>query len=115
MKTHASIGGEILSGSASEILILAETIARAHHEKFDGSGYPQGLKGEEIPLAGRIVALCDVFDALTSTRPYKKAWSIDEAMNLIDSESGKHFDPKLVPLFHECLPEILKVSEQFAD
>lgn len=115
MKTHANIGADILSGSGSEILNLAEIIARTHHEKYDGTGYPNGLKGDQIPIAGRIVAICDVFDALTSSRPYKKAWSLEDTINHINNESGKHFDPCLVSLFHQCLPEILKIKDKFAD
>lgn len=115
MQTHPSIGGEILSGSNSEMLNLAEIIARTHHEKYDGSGYPKGLKGDEIPVVGRIVAICDVFDALTSIRPYKKAWTIDDTVDFIKRESGKHFDPNLVQHFLACLPEILEIREKFAD
>jgi putative two-component system response regulator len=115
MKTHASIGADILAESGSDMLNMAETIARTHHEKYDGTGYPKGLKGEEIPIEGRIIAICDVFDALTSSRPYKKAWTVEEATNFINSESGKHFDPNLVSLFNEFLPEILNIKEQFSD
>lgn len=115
MKSHAIIGADILSESGSDMLNMAETIARTHHEKYDGSGYPKGLKGEEIPIEGRIIAISDVFDALTSSRPYKKAWTVEEATSFINSESGRHFDPKLVSLFNEFLPEILKIKEQFSD
>jgi len=97
MKTHADIGGKILSRGKSKLLQMSELIALTHQEKWDGSGYLRGLKGNEIPLIGRITALCDVFDALTSKRPYKKAWTVEDAMNLIERESGKHFDPELVP------------------
>lgn len=109
MKTHAAIGAELLAGSRSELMQMAETIALTHHEKWDGSGYPRGLKGEEIPLVGRICALCDVFDALTSERPYKKAWSVPEAMAEIERGSGTHFDPRLVELFKQILPEIMEI------
>jgi putative two-component system response regulator len=115
MKSHTTIGGEILSGRNSEMLKLAEIIARTHHEKFDGSGYPKGLKGEEIPVASQIVALCDGFDALTSTRPYKKAWSAEETVNHINNKSGRHFNPKLVPVFNQCLAELLQLGKEFAD
>jgi putative two-component system response regulator len=115
MKTHTTIGGEILAGGTSELLQMAETIALTHQEKWDGSGYPNGLAGEEIPLEGRITALADVFDALTSERPYKKAWSVEKAVNLIEEESGKHFDPELAGLFIKILPEILKVKERFKE
>lgn len=115
MKTHAEIGTEILRGSNSDLLKLAESIALTHQEKWDGSGYPRGLKGEEIPLAGRITAICDVFDALTSVRPYKKAWSVEDAVGLIEQEKGRHFDPNLVPLFKQVLPEILQIKEKYAE
>ena len=115
MKTHTTIGGEILSGGTSELVKMAETIALTHQEKWDGSGYPKGLKGEEIPLEGRITALADVFDALTSERPYKKAWSVEKAVNLIEEESGTHFDPKLVVIFKKVLPEILEIKERFSE
>merc|ERR1711879_603886 len=106
MQTHAQLGAEILADNDSEMVQLARKIALTHHEKWDGSGYPNGLKGEDIPIEGRIAAICDVFDALTSWRPYKKAWTVEEAINLIQENSGSHFDPNLVPLFIKCLPEI---------
>jgi putative two-component system response regulator len=115
MKTHAEIGTEILKGSKSDLLKMAETIALTHQEKWDGSGYPRGLKGKEIPLEGRISAICDVFDALTSVRPYKKAWSVEEAMALLEKEKGKHFDPDLVPLFKQILPEIVAIKEKYSE
>ena len=115
MKTHASIGQKLLEGDDSNLMKMAREIALTHHEKWDGSGYPGGLAGEEIPLAGRIAALADVFDALTSKRPYKNAWSVDDAVDFIDENSGKHFDPKLVAAFHCELPEILKIRERFAE
>ncbi len=96
MRTHPLIGYEILKGSPSKYLQKGGEIALAHHEKYDGTGYPHGIKGDAIPLSARIVALADVFDALTSERPYKKAWSIDAAFEYIQNESGKHFDPYLV-------------------
>lgn len=115
MKTHAQIGADILSGGTSTLMEMAHDIALTHHEKWDGSGYPNGLKGEEIPLVGRISAIADVFDALTSERPYKKAWSTAETLRLIDSESGKHFDPKLVELLHEKLTRILTIKQKYAE
>jgi putative two-component system response regulator len=115
MKTHAQIGADILSGGGSSLMIMAHDIALTHHEKWDGSGYPKGLKGEDIPLVGRISAIADVFDALTSERPYKKAWSVEKALELIDSESGKHFEPKLVELLHKKLPKILSIKEKYAE
>ncbi len=96
MRRHPLIGYEILQGSPSKYLQKGGEIALAHHEKFNGTGYPYGLKGEDIPLSARIVAVADVFDALTSVRPYKEAWSIDKALEYIRNESGKHFDPELV-------------------
>jgi CHASE2 domain-containing sensor protein len=99
MQTHAAIGASMLSGSPSPLVQLGEEIARTHHERWDGSGYPAGLRGEEIPLAGRIVAICDVFDALRSKRPYKDAWTLDEALAEIARLRGTHFDPELTDLF----------------
>ncbi len=106
MKTHTTIGGELLAGSSSKILKLATEIAMTHHEKWDGSGYPKGLKGEAIPLSGRICGVCDVFDALTSKRPYKEAWPVDDAIEEIKKGSGTHFDPKIVECFLSILPKI---------
>jgi putative two-component system response regulator len=99
MKTHAEIGASMLSGSTSPLVQLGEQIARTHHERWDGSGYPNGLRGEEIPIAGRIVAICDVFDALRSRRPYKPAWSLEDAITEISMQRGRHFDPELVDRF----------------
>lgn len=115
MQEHAAIGAEIIGQHDSGLLQIAAMIALCHHEKWDGSGYPRGLKGEEIPLTARIVALADVFDALTSTRPYKEAWPVEKALDLIYSESGKHFDPELVKLIPQCLPEFLAIKERWAD
>lgn len=113
MKTHAAIGGKLLDGDDSDLMRMAQQIALTHHEKWDGSGYPNGLAGDAIPQAGRIAALADVFDALTSERPYKKAWAVESAVNLIVENSGKHFDPELVGVFLQKLPEILKIRERF--
>jgi putative two-component system response regulator len=99
MKQHAVIGYEVLSTSSSPLLKVAAEIAYSHHEKFDGSGYPRGLAGIDIPLFGRIVAVADVFAALTSERPYKKAWSIEDARRLIQEGTGKHFEPACVEAF----------------
>lgn len=115
MKTHALIGANILEGDDSDLLRCAAEIALTHHEKWDGSGYPYGLSGEAIPLTGRIAALADVFDALTSVRPYKKAWTVDSAIDLIKDSSGIHFDPDLVSVFLEQLPEILNIRERFSE
>lgn len=113
MKTHTTIGAKILSGSNSELLNMAMEIALTHHEKWGGGGYPRDLKGEDIPITGRIAAVCDVFDSLTSERPYKKAWPVSEAMDEITKKSGIDFDPKLVEIFVKILPEILKIKESF--
>lgn len=99
MKTHAQIGAGILTSANSSVMKLAKTVAISHHEKWDGSGYPHGLAGEAIPIAGRIVAICDVFDALVSSRPYKKPWSEEEALEFLKQSAGTHFDPRLVELF----------------
>jgi CHASE2 domain-containing sensor protein len=99
MKTHTSIGGDILSGSSSALVQLSQTIALTHHEHWDGGGYPLGLRGEQIPLAGRICAVCDVFDALLSVRPYKEAWPFERAIAEIDQMAGSHLDPALVRAF----------------
>ncbi len=115
MKTHALIGANILEGDDSDLMRCAAEIALTHHEKWDGSGYPYGLSGEAIPLTGRIAALADVFDALTSVRPYKKAWTVESAIDLIKESSGIHFDPDLVIVFLEQLPEILDIRERFSE
>ncbi|MDI1360856.1 HD domain-containing phosphohydrolase [Methylotenera sp.] len=115
MKTHVNIGAEILKDGNSDLLILASEIALSHHEKWDGSGYPNGLAGASIPQSGRIVAVADVFDALTSPRPYKKAWSIDASVNYIKENAGVHFDPEVVEHFKKCLPEILKIRDKYLE
>ncbi len=115
MATHPQIGASIIEGSKSELLGLARSIALTHHEKWDGSGYPKGLKGEKIPIEGRIVAIADVFDALTSERPYKKAWSVEDAMNYINTQSGKHFDPALVALMPKVLPEFKEIMVEYQE
>ncbi len=115
MKQHTSIGEKILNRSKNKLLQQASIIAINHHEKWDGSGYPNGLKGTDIHLYGRIVAIVDVFDALTMERPYKKAWSTESALELIKEESGKHFDPSLVELFINSLPAILEIKNTYTD
>jgi len=115
MREHAAIGFEILNGSASPFLQMAAVIAKTHHEKFDGSGYPQQLKGEDIPLVGRIVAVADVFDALTSERPYKKAWEVDKAVDFLKENSGSHFDPQCVTVFLNHFEEVLAIKARFQD
>ncbi|MEO8410746.1 MAG: HD domain-containing phosphohydrolase [Propionivibrio sp.] len=115
MKTHAALGFELLRGSESLILQAAATIAISHHEKFDGSGYPYGTAGEDIPLFGRIVAVADVFDALTSERPYKKAWSIERSVAYLREGLGGHFDPRCVDAFLACWDDILRIHQQYQD
>ncbi|MDD2811775.1 HD domain-containing phosphohydrolase [Rhodoferax sp.] len=115
MKLHAVIGYEVLNANSSHLLKVAAEIAHTHHEKFDGSGYPRGLKGQDIPLFGRIVAVADVFDALTSERPYKKAWSVEDAANLIKKEAGSHFDPACVNAFFTDFDHVLAIKQQFMD
>ncbi len=115
MKSHSSIGGEILSGGTSELMKMSEAIAMTHHEKWDGSGYPEGLKGENIPLEGRIVAVADVLDALTSIRPYKKAWPMEKAIAQIEEQSGKQFDPKVVEALKNIIPDILAIESRFVN
>ena len=113
MKLHAEIGHEILSKSNTPMFVMAAEIARCHHEKWDGSGYPTGLSGEAIPEAARIVALADVFDALTMRRPYKEPWSIDDSMTEIRKNSESHFEPRLVDMFEKILPEILSIKQRW--
>ena len=115
MYRHPGYGGDILANSENELLRMSERVARGHHEKWDGTGYPSKLKGEAIPLEARIVALADVFDALTSRRCYKPAFSINDALKIIYESAGKHFDPALVDAFKRVLSNILKVMETFAD
>jgi putative two-component system response regulator len=115
MKTHAMIGYEILKDSNSEYLQSGAQIALTHHEKYNGRGYPKGLVGDEIPIFGRIVAVVDVFDALTSNRPYKKAWSFEDALNLLKEESGQHFDPKIVDIFINNVEEIKEIYSSFEE
>ena len=115
MRTHARIGYEILKDSPSKYLQMGAVIARGHHEKFDGSGYPDGLAGEAIPLPARIVAVADVFDALTSERPYKHAWSIQDALQYLQTEQGRHFDPICVQAFLAQLDKVLHIRRQLQD
>ncbi|WP_019939614.1 two-component system response regulator [Bordetella sp. FB-8] len=115
MRRHPEIGAEIIGEHPSGILRMAHTIALAHHEKWDGSGYPRGLKGELIPLEARIVAIADVFDALTSRRPYKEAWSMMQALEYIQTQAGRHFDPALVAHFATLAPELPQIQERWAD
>ncbi len=113
MKEHTTIGADILANSRAEILQYAEEVALSHHERWDGSGYPKGLAGDSIPITGRIVGIADVFDALTSERPYKDAYPLDVAMEIIRRERGGHFDPRVVDAFLELKNEIAGVLKQF--
>lgn len=115
MKTHAEVGAEILEGYDTQLMQTAALIARTHHEKWDGSGYPEGLQGEEIPLYTRIVSVCDVFDALTSTRPYKDAWSPDSALQYLRDNAGLHFDPRVVNEFTFVVSDVLRLREAYPD
>ncbi|HEY0955742.1 MAG TPA: HD domain-containing phosphohydrolase [Roseateles sp.] len=115
MKRHPQIGAEILGEHRSGLLAIARRIAIAHHEKWDGSGYPEGLAGEAIPEEARIVAIADVFDALTSIRPYKPAWPVEKAVDFLREQAGRHFDPRLVELFIGQLPAVLEVRERFLE
>ncbi len=115
MKQHAMFGCELLQGSSSRVLQAGADIARGHHEKFDGSGYPVGLKGEEIPIFSRIVAVADVFDALTSQRPYKQAWTLEAAADFLRDGSGTHFDPACVDAFLLVWDEAMAVRERFKE
>lgn len=115
MKMHTTIGYQILESGENELIKLGSEIALTHHEKWDGEGYPNGLKGEDIPLSGRICAVADVFDALTSKRPYKEAFSVDKSLGIIESERGKSFDPAIVDAFFQVLEEILDIKKRFRD
>lgn len=115
MQSHARIGADLLDGHSAPLLSMARDIALTHHEKWDGSGYPDGRRAEEIPLVGRVVALADVFDALTSTRPYKAAWPVEQALEYIQAQRGAHFSPELTDIFMDCLDKIRDVCKQFAE
>jgi putative two-component system response regulator len=115
MKSHTIIGANILKGSAIGFVRMGEVIALSHHEKWDGSGYPNGLKGRQIPLVGRIVALADVFDALTSKRPYKEAFPVEEAERIITETSGSHFDPDVVAAFFSIRETIGRIKKRFQE
>lgn len=115
MQTHTTIGHAILSDSQSRYMQIGAIIALNHHERFDGKGYPNGLKGEEIPLIARVVAVADVFDALVSARPYKKAWPEEEAIAYIQQQSGTHLDPQCVDAFMQRLDEIKQIKSDYAD
>lgn len=115
MRQHATIGHRILANSDIPLLRLAAEIALSHHEKYDGSGYPNGLAGTAIPLSGRIVAIADVFDALTSTRPYKRSWTLEEARGFMVEQRGRHFDPGLLDAFLSRWDEVCAIHRENAD
>ncbi|MBF0370566.1 MAG: response regulator [Magnetococcales bacterium] len=115
IRTHPEIGHKIIGPQSADILRLGGVIAYTHHEKWNGRGYPRGLQGEEIPLAGRITAVGDVFDALTSARPYKKGWAVEDALALINRETGEHFDPTLAPLFLSLRSEIAEIMDRYQE
>ena len=115
MKQHTVFGSQILENSDSDFISLGKIIALTHHEKWDGSGYPQGLKGKEIPIEGRITAIADVFDAVTSKRPYKEAFPETEAFQIIEEGKGDHFDPELVGAFFQVKDQILRIKQNYTD
>ena len=115
MQQHPIMGAEIIGRHDNDLLEAARTIALTHHERWDGNGYPQRLRGEQIPLEGRIVAIADVFDALISVRSYKPAYGVEESLRLMDEEDGRQFDPTLMKAFRQALPEILRIKDVYAD
>jgi putative two-component system response regulator len=115
MKRHARAGYDILVGSSSKVLQLASQIALRHHERWDGTGYPDHLRGTQIPLAARITAVGDVFDALISKRPYKRAWTTEEALRVIQKSSGSHFDPMVIDALNASWSQFLEIQKEFAD
>lgn len=115
MNSHSKIGADILSSHSSRLVSMASSIALSHHERWDGAGYPSGLVGESIPIEGRITAIADVFDALTTVRPYKKAWTVDEAVMLLQEGSGDHFDPVLVGMFIENMDRVVEIKNEYVD
>lgn len=115
MEKHVEIGHRILDGHHSELMQMAAEIALTHHEKWDGSGYPNGLSGEDIPVSGRIAAICDVVDALLSERPYKKPWPLERVLSLLQDEAGKHFDPNLVSIIVDNIDQLTDIRAKFPD
>ncbi|MGQ0653187.1 MAG: HD-GYP domain-containing protein, partial [Betaproteobacteria bacterium] len=115
MRRHPLIGHEILKGSASKYVRMGALIALGHHEKYDGSGYPNGLVGDHIPLCARIVAVADVYDALTSVRPYKQAWPSEQAFEYVAGQGGRHFDPRVVETFRGMQAEVRRVQSEWQD
>ena len=114
MQTHTLVGARILDGSQAPALRLAQTIALSHHEKWDGTGYPHGVAGEEIPLVSRIVAVVDYYDACANARPYRGALPVDTILDMMRAERGRHFDPDVLDAFLELHPEILRISREVA-
>lgn len=114
MRRHPLLGAEILGNESSTLMRAAHEVALTHHEKWDGSGYPYGLQAEDIPLRGRIVAIADVFDALTTQRPYKAAWTIERSMDHMEQAAGRHFDPELFEHFKRSLPGVLEIRQQYS-
>ena len=115
MRTHTTIGADIIGHHAHGLLAMARNVALTHHEKWDGTGYPAGLAGEDIPFEGRIVAVVDVFDALTSRRPYKQAWPVERAVDFLRDQRGKQFDAALVDLFLSRMPDVREIMVHWAD
>jgi putative two-component system response regulator len=115
MRKHPEMGARILDNSTSPLIKLAHSVALYHHEKWDGSGYPFGLKGEAIPLEARIVAVADVFDALLNKRPYKEAWPVEDAVAEIKANRGKHFDPAVVDAMLQCLPDLIAINNNWRE
>jgi response regulator RpfG family c-di-GMP phosphodiesterase len=115
MQEHTTIGARIMADSDSPLLKFSETVAMTHHEKWDGSGYPTGMKGEDIPQVGRIVAVADVFDALSSRRVYKGALALEESLGIIQSDAGTHFDPECAAAFAEIMDEVKEIHEKYQD
>ncbi len=115
MKMHAVYGYELLKGSSSKVLQAGAEIALGHHEKFDGTGYPAGIRGADIPLFSRIVAVADVFDALTSERPYKEAWTLEAAVDFLLAGSGKHFDPQCVQAFLDAWEDVMEIRNRYRE
>jgi putative two-component system response regulator len=115
MQRHTVIGAEIIGEHSSDVMRAARTVALRHHERWDGSGYPDRLKGEDIPLAARVVAVADVFDALLSARPYKLAWPLEQTVAEIQAKSGQHFDPRCAAALLDLLPQCLEVRERYKD
>ncbi|MFO1318455.1 MAG: response regulator [Burkholderiales bacterium] len=115
MRRHPEMGAAIIGEHSSRLLQMARRVALGHHEKWDGSGYPSGAKGRDIPLEARIVAIADVFDALTSNRPYKKAWPVEDAVAWLQRHAGSQFDPELVERFIGCMPQVLEIRARWPD